>query len=254
MVRPKKHLGQHFLLDDSIASRTAALTVALDVDNWLEIGPGTGVLSRYLVEKEIDVTGIEIDKESIAYLQKNLPNFKVMEGDFLKLDLSELFVAPFGVIGNFPYNISSQIVFKILDNVELIPAFCGMFQLEVAMRFAAEPNNKTYGIISVLAQAWYDLSVEFTVPSTAFKPRPKVQSAVLVARRHGRPLETDKALFFDVVKTAFQQRRKMLSNALRKFMLPDEDSEHHHLLKLRAENLSVEQFVLLTNLIREKNS
>jgi 16S rRNA (adenine1518-N6/adenine1519-N6)-dimethyltransferase len=253
MVKPKKYLGQHFLLDDNVAQKTAALTEMVEVRNWLEIGPGTGRLTQHLLKKDIDLEGIELDAESVKYLNQHFPELPVYEADFLNISIPDMFKTPLGIIGNFPYNISSQIVFKILDNVQFVPGFCGMFQLEVAQRLAAKPHNKSYGIISVLAQAWYDLSIELTIPPSAFKPPPKVQSAVILAKRHDRELGTDRKLFFDVVKTAFQQRRKMLSNALRKFNLPDPDSEHHHLLKLRAENLDVEQFVLLSNLILEKN-
>lgn len=253
MVKPKKFLGQHFLKDELVASRTAHLTDRYEVKNWLEIGPGTGMLTQQLLNKKnLHLEAIELDRESVAYLKQSQPKLVVHEDDFLKFDLFSKLPAPLGIIGNFPYNISSQIVFKILNHTEEIPAFCGMFQLEVAQRLAASPGSKTYGILSVLTSAWYDVRIEFTIPPEAFFPPPKVQSAVISAQRHQREFNANKALFFDVVKTAFQQRRKMLSNALGKFNLPPPESELHQLLKLRAENLNVDQFVALTNFIAGK--
>ena len=254
MVRPKKHLGQHFLTDLSVAARTADLALDFPDLPWIEIGPGTGVLSRELLSRKVPFKAVEIDTESVHYLHINHPEMDVLEGDFLQLDLSELYSDAFGVIGNFPYNISSQIVFKILDHLDRVPVFAGMFQLEVARRLESGPNTKLYGITSVLTQAWYDVKVCFKIPPGAFNPPPKVQSAVILATRHHRPFNTDALLFRDVVKTAFQQRRKTLRNALSKFNPDGFPPEHAHLLKLRAENLTVEQFIELTEVIRARKS
>ncbi|MBI1306799.1 MAG: ribosomal RNA small subunit methyltransferase A [Bacteroidetes bacterium] len=250
MVRPKKHLGQHFLRDENIARKTADIVDRTELKNWLEIGPGTGVLTQFLLTKDIDLEVAEIDTESVVYLKKHYPDLVIHEGDFLEMDTSN-WPDELGVIGNFPYNISSQIVFKILEHTDRIPVFAGMFQLEVAQRLAANPGNKTYGILSVLTQAFYDVKVEFKIAPGAFFPPPKVQSAVITAIRHNRPLNADRTLFFDVVKTAFQQRRKMLSNALQKFNLDSGHPELKHFLKLRAENLGVEDFAKLTDWIRK---
>lgn len=245
-VRAKKFLGQHFLKDESVAQRTANLVDKFDVDNWLEVGPGMGVLTKYLIDKEIHLKAVELDRDSVAYLAKEMPTLEVLESDFLKTDLSAFFTEQYGVIGNFPYNISSQILFKILDHRPQIPGFAGMFQLEVGKRIAAGPNNKTYGILSVLIQAFYTIELEFEIPPSVFIPTPKVQSAVISGRRIEQVVDWNVPMFFDVVKTAFQQRRKTVANALKKFNIPKDLIVTNQMFKLRAENLSVEDFKDLT--------
>lgn len=245
-VRAKKFLGQHFLKDESVAQRTANLVDKFEVENWLEIGPGMGVLTKYLISKPITLKAVELDRDSVAYLAKEMPSLEVMDADFLKTDLTKFFNEPFGIIGNFPYNISSQILFKILDYRPSVPAFAGMFQLEVAKRIAAGPNNKTYGILSVLVQAFYTIDLEFEIPPTVFSPPPKVQSAVISGKRIEQAVDWNVPMFFDVVKTAFQQRRKTVSNALKKFNIPKDLIVTNQMFKLRAENLSVEDFKELT--------
>lgn len=250
-VRAKKFLGQHFLKDESVAKRTADLVDGFTVDQWLEIGPGMGVLTKYLIDKPITLKAIELDRDSVAYLGKEMPSLEVFEADFLKTDVAAMFDSDFGVIGNFPYNISSQILFKILDHRLQIPGFAGMFQLEVAKRIAAPPNNKTYGILSVLVQAFYEVNLAFEIPPSVFIPPPKVQSAVIYGRRIEQDINYNVPLFFDVVKTGFQQRRKTLSNALKKFNLPKELIVTNQMFKLRAENLSVTDYIELTNWIEK---
>lgn len=253
-VRAKKHLGQHFLRDQDVAKRTADLVDRYNVANWLEIGPGTGVLTRFLLEKDISLKAVELDSESVEYLHQHLPAVEVIEGDFLKMDAGALFEDEFGVIGNFPYNISSQILFRVLDNLDKIPAFGGMFQLEVGQRVAAKPHSKTYGILSVLMQAFYDVTLEFKVPPHVFDPPPKVQSVVISGVRIEQEIDWNVKLFFDVVKTAFQQRRKTVANALRKFNLPKDQVVSNQMFKLRAENLSVEDFKVLTEFVEHHRS
>ncbi len=245
-VRAKKSLGQHFLKSEEIAARIAAslgLTAAMDV---LEIGPGMGVLTKYLMADEnVRLTAVELDHESVEYLREEMPDLKVVEGDFLKMDLSAM-ETPLAVIGNFPYNISSQIFFHILDYKDDVPIVAGMLQKEVAERLASPPGSKDYGILSVFLQAYYDVEYLFTVPPSVFNPPPKVQSGVIRARRNGvKKLDCDEKLFKTVVKTAFGQRRKTLHNSLKQ-LLQGKDCE---LLTQRPEQLSVGQFVELTNLI-----
>ena len=255
-VRAKKALGQHFLTDLSIAQRIAdALTVAEGtVMPALEVGPGMGVLTQYLLQRpEVDLRMVEIDTESVDYLLVHFPqvNGKLIEADFLKLRLDNFFPGQFCVIGNFPYNISSQIFFKILDDKDLVPEVVCMIQKEVADRIAEKPGTKTYGILSVLLQAWYDIDYIISVGSGAFAPPPKVQSAVIRLRRNSRTeLGCDERLFKTVVKTAFNQRRKTLRNAL-KPILPEGFDSSAEIFDLRAEKLSVEDFVALTTLIAE---
>ena len=251
-VRAKKHLGQHFLTDESIASKIAgSLTYA--TPHVLEIGPGMGVLTKYLLaDKALDFHAIEIDTESVEYLHDRYPNLDVIEGDFLNLDLGNLFSESFAVIGNFPYNISSQILFKVYDNRNRVPEVVGMFQKEVAERVAAQPGSKTYGILSVLLSAFYDIEYLFTVHEHVFNPPPKVKSAVIRLRRNGVvQLPCDEVLFTRVVKTAFNQRRKTLRNALRQLGL-SLDEIPADLLAKRAEQLSVEQFVLITQRLQNQ--
>ncbi len=253
MVRPKKHLGQHFLKDANIARK---ITACLDEKYPVvcEVGPGTGILTRFLLERETlqQLTLIEVDSESVEYLNHHFsdPRLQVAEADFLKADLTQWFPDKFAVIGNFPYNISSQIFFKVLENRNRIPEVTGMIQKEVADRLAASPGSKTYGILSVLLQAWYDIDYCFTVSETVFYPPPKVKSAVIRLRRNQTStLACDETLFFQVVKTAFGQRRKTLRNALKPLL--GKQSLEHPLLTRRAEQLSVADFTELTHYISE---
>ena len=251
-VRAKKALGQHFLTDQSIARGIVDALTAGGVRDVLEIGPGMGVLSHYLLQREdIDLRLVEIDQESVDYLLTHYPGIegKLYMADYLKLDIRQLFIGSYRVIGNFPYNISSQIFFKILDDKDLVPEVVCMIQKEVAERIAEKPGSKTYGILSVLLQAWYDIEYLFSVGSGAFCPPPKVQSAVIRLRRNSRSeLGCDERLFRQVVKTAFNQRRKTLRNAL-KPILPEGFDTSSELFELRAERLSVEDFIALTQTI-----
>ena len=249
-VRAKKALGQHFLKDENIALQIAESLTGL-TPHVLEIGPGMGVLTKYLYNREnIDFHAIEIDTESVEYLHAHYPLLHVIEGDFLALDLSTLFAEPFAVIGNFPYNISSQILFKVFDNRNCIPEVVGMFQKEVAERVAAKPGSKTYGILSVLLSAFYNIEYLFTVHEHVFNPPPKVKSAVIrLTRNDTQQLGCDERLFVQVVKTGFNQRRKTLRNALKPLnmqldAIPDE------MLAKRAEQLSVQDFIFITNNIK----
>lgn len=283
LVRPKKALGQHFLTDLSVAQKIAdALVVesetvggatseagAVPSGNTdaampvLEIGPGMGVLSQYLLEREdIDLKMIEIDRESVDYLLTHFPKAsgRVIEGDFLKMNLSYFFPGTFAVIGNFPYNISSQIFFRIIDHKDSIPQVVCMIQKEVAERIAEQPGSKTYGILSVLLQAWYDIEYLFTVGEGAFNPPPKVKSAVIRLRRNSRTeLGCDEKLFKTIVKTGFNQRRKTLRNSLkpliadkaaREAWTPEQSTDFlsNPVFELRPERLSVEDFIALTKL------
>ena len=254
-VRAKKALGQHFLTDQSIA-RTIVDSLTRDnpVRDTLEVGPGMGVLTRYLLEREdIDLKLVELDSESVEYLLTHFAGMqgRLYEADFLKLDLHSLFPGQYRVIGNFPYNISSQIFFKILDDKDRVPECVCMIQKEVADRIAEKPGSKTYGILSVLLQAWYDIDYIISVGSGAFAPPPKVQSAVIRLRRNGRSeLGCDEKLFKQVVKTAFNQRRKTLRNALKPLLREGVDTLDP-VFDLRAEKLGVEDFVRLTLLLTQ---
>ena len=251
-VKAKKHLGQHFLKDENIAAKIGETLSYKGYDHVLEIGPGMGVLTKYLLKKDVDVHVIEIDTESVAYLQEHYPALqgKIHEKDFLKYDVSEIFGQDqFAIIGNFPYNISSQIVFKMLELREFIPEFSGMFQKEVAQRICEKEGNKTYGILSVLVQAFYEAEYLFTVPPSVFDPPPKVDSGVLRFKRKEKfSLPCNEKLFFRVVKTAFQQRRKTLRNSLKIFDLP-EDIKEDSIFGLRPEQLSTARFIELTQKI-----
>lgn len=253
-VRAKKHLGQHFLTDEGIAAKIADTLEYDRYKNVLEIGPGMGVLTKHLLKKDIDLHVIEIDWDSVAYLGENYPQLegKIHEKDFLKADISEFFKnEQYSIIGNFPYNISTQIVFKTLENRELIPEFSGMFQKEVAQRIAAPHGNKTYGILSVLTQAFYDVSYLFTVPPTVFNPPPKVESGVIkLIRKENFTLSCDEAMLFRIVKAAFQQRRKTLRNSLKTFDLSDNLREDA-IFGQRPEQLSVQEFIELTEKIQQ---
>lgn len=249
-VKAKKHLGQHFLTDENIAKK---ITDALSYENYsnvLEVGPGMGVLTKYLLEKESEVYLAEIDQESIEYLKKNYE--KISEnsfiGDFLKTDFEFSKENQIAVIGNFPYNISSQILFKIIDFQHLIPESVGMFQKEVAERTAAVPRTKEYGILSVLVQAYYDVKYLFTVHENVFNPPPKVKSGVIKLTKNLKPgLEGNEVLFKQIVKAGFNQRRKKLSNSLKILNIPEHLLSHPFMDK-RAEELSVEDFINFTKL------
>lgn len=245
-VKAKKFLGQHFLTDENIAAKIVE-SLSPDTQRVLEIGPGMGVLTKYLITRaNTDFHVVEIDRESVSYLHNHYPTLDVIEGDFLKYDLTYLFHDSFSIIGNFPYNISSQILFKVFDNREQITEVVGMFQKEVAERVAAGPGNKTYGILSVLLSAFYDIEYLFTVHEHVFNPPPKVKSAVIRLRRNNvHRLDCDEKLFIQVVKAGFNQRRKTLRNALRQLNLPL-DSIGEDILAKRAEQLSVEQFIQIT--------
>ena len=249
-VRAKKYLGQHFLKDENIAAQIAD-SLTGSVPHVLEIGPGMGVMTIDLLDKpELDFHAIEIDRESVVYLHSHYPSLHVIEGDFLQLDLSTLFPNPFAVIGNFPYNISSQILFRVYDNRNRIPELVGMFQKEVAERVCAAPGSKTYGILSVLLSAFYDIEYLFTVHEHVFNPPPKVKSAVIRMRRNSvANLDCDEQLFTKVVKIGFNQRRKTLRNALKQLNLPL-DGIDPSLLSLRAEQLSVADFVAITRVLQ----
>ncbi len=250
-VRAKKNLGQHFLTDLSIAERIADTLQAHRDLPVLEVGPGMGVLTQFLIQKEYDLKVVELDGESVSYLKLHYPSSldkRIIEADFLKLPLDSEQVfggRPFSLIGNYPYNISSQIFFRVVDYRDIIPVCSGMIQKEVAERLAAKPGTKAFGILSVLVQLWYDVEYLFTVPPTVFNPPPKVQSAVVCMKRNSRTtLSCDYTLMKRIVKQAFQQRRKMLRGSLRG-LIPAE----HPFGTLRPEQLSVEQFIELTNQI-----
>ncbi|MBQ0015382.1 MAG: 16S rRNA (adenine(1518)-N(6)/adenine(1519)-N(6))-dimethyltransferase RsmA [Bacteroidales bacterium] len=253
-VRAKKQLGQHFLTDENIAKNIAdSLTCANNKDaavNVVEIGPGMGVLTKYLVDdSRYAFCAIEIDSESVEYLRQHYPQLKVIEGDFLKVDLESLFGGNFAVIGNFPYNISSQILFRVYEYRNSVPEVVGMFQKEVAERVAAAPGSKVYGILSVLLSAFYDIEYLFTVHENVFNPPPKVKSAVIRLRRNGiEHLGCDEQLFTRVVKTGFNQRRKTLRNALRQLNM-DLTRVPESLLSQRAEQLAVSDFITIVNAI-----
>jgi len=260
-VKAKKYLGQHFLKDESIAKQIAE-TLSFDgYRNVIEIGPGTGVLTKYLLQNEIDLVAMDLDSESIVYLNQNFPlehpeilgknsTIKIIEADFLKFDLSTLFDAgQFAITGNFPYNISTQIVFKMLEWRHQIPEFSGMFQKEVAERICAKEGNKTYGILSVLTQTFYSAEYLFTVVPEVFDPPPKVHSGVLrLTRKEGFELDCDEKLFYRVVKTAFNQRRKTLRNSLKSFDLSDILKEDA-IFDQRPEQLAVADFITLAKKI-----
>lgn len=256
-VKAKKHLGQHFLIDEEISKGIADTLQKDNYDKLLEIGPGMGVLTKYLLNKYSQFVAMDLDRESIAYLNstfkvenkiKDQPKaLTVVEADFLKANLKAYFgEEQFGIIGNFPYNISTQIVFKTLEYKRHIPEFSGMFQKEVAERICAKEGSKTYGILSVLTQAFYHAEYLFTVPPEAFDPPPKIHSGVLrLQRKENYELPCEEKQLRDVVKTAFQQRRKTLRNSLKKFNLSPELREDSIFAK-RPEQLSVDQFVELT--------
>ena len=255
-VRPKKNLGQHFLTDLNIAKAIADTVDACPEIPILEVGPGMGVLTQFLMPKERELKVVEIDSESVAYLNEKYPSLRpnIVGEDFLRMDLSRLFDGrKFVLTGNYPYDISSQIFFKMLDNKELIPCCTGMIQREVALRMASAPGSKTYGILSVLIQAWYNVEYLFTVDENVFNPPPKVKSAVIRMTRNGvNDLGCDWAMFRRVVKTAFNQRRKMLRGSLKPLFprdTADKSFFENDIMTKRPEQLTIQQFVELTNMV-----
>ncbi|MDX2302152.1 MAG: 16S rRNA (adenine(1518)-N(6)/adenine(1519)-N(6))-dimethyltransferase RsmA [Microscillaceae bacterium] len=259
MVKPKKHLGQHFLKDKHIAEKiTHLLSLHGDYNRVLEIGPGTGVLTGFLLKNtSFETYAIDVDSESIGFLRKAYPDFgdRLIEGNFLEMDIRPHFGdEPLGIIGNFPYNISSQILFRILDYRHQIKEVVCMLQKEVAERIASPPKNKAYGILSVFLQAYFTIEYRFTVPPDVFDPPPKVQSGVLVLRRNDTlALDCDEKLFRRIVKQGFNNRRKTLRNSLKPFQL-SEEIKQNQMLNQRAEELSVADFVYLTHLIAAQAS
>jgi len=259
LVRPKKNLGQHFLIDLSIAKRIADTVDACPDLPVLEVGPGMGMLTQYIIEKPRPVKVVEIDSESVEYLHANYPQLSdnILGEDFLRMDLNKVFDGKqFVLTGNYPYDISSQIFFKMLDNKDLIPCCTGMIQREVAQRMASEPGTKAYGILSVLIQAWYNVEYLFTVDENVFNPPPKVKSAVIrMTRNETTDLGCDEKLFKQVVKTTFNQRRKMLRVSLRQIFAgkpTTDDFFARDIMTKRPEQLTIAQFVDLTNQIEEQ--
>ena len=260
LVRAKKHLGQHFLTDLNIAKRIADTVDACPAIPILEIGPGMGVLTQYLVTKNREVKAVEIDRESVAFLHEKYPELRdnIIGEDFLCMDLCKVFShEPFVLTGNYPYDISSQIFFKMLDNKDLIPCCTGMIQREVALRMAAGPGSKAYGILSVLVQAWYDVEYLFTVDESVFNPPPKVKSAVIrMMRNQVNELGCDERLFKRLVKTVFNQRRKMLRVSIKQMFSKEQPANAEfftlEMMTKRPEQLSVRQFVELTNLVEKE--
>ena len=254
-VKPKKFLGQHFLKDLKIAQDIADTVDTFPQLPVLEVGPGMGVLTQFLVKKNRPVKVVELDFESVAYLRNEYPSLEdhIIEDDFLKMNLTRLFDGqPFVLTGNYPYNISSQIFFKMLDNKDLIPCCTGMIQKEVAERIAAPPGSKTYGILSILIQAWYRVEYLFTVSEHVFNPPPKVKSAVIrMTRNEVHDLGCDEKLFKQIVKTTFNQRRKMLRNSIKPIIGAESPLLQDELFTKRPEQLSIQQFIELTNRVEE---
>ena len=256
LVKPKKFLGQHFLKDLKVAQDIADTVDACPELPVLEVGPGMGVLTQYLLPKQRPLKVVELDYESVAYLREAFPQLEdnIIEDDFLKMNLTRLFDGkPFVLTGNYPYNISSQIFFKMLENKDLIPCCTGMIQKEVAERMAAGPGSKTYGILSVLMQAWYKVEYLFTVHEHVFNPPPKVKSAVIrMTRNDTTQLGCNEALFKQVVKTTINQRRKTLRNSIKPILGKDCSLTQDALFDKRPEQLSVQQFIELTNMVEEE--
>ena len=250
-VKPKKHLGQHFLIDEKISEQISNAISKSKKINLLEIGPGTGALTKFLLHENIDLISYELDVESISYLKNTFPTLIVYNEDILKTDWTKIFKGTYSVTGNFPYNISSQILFKIYENRTIIDEMVGMFQKEVAERVCSGPGTKKYGILSVLIQAYYDVEYLFTVNEEVFNPPPKVKSGVIkITRNNIIKLDCDEKLFFRVVKAIFNQRRKMARNSL-KSLLGDKKIDHILLTK-RPEELSIENFTEITKMIESK--
>lgn len=260
-VRAKKSLGQHFLTDLEIAKKIAATiqpeNLPGSAKEWgsipvVEVGPGMGVLSRFIMDNGRNVKAVELDSESVEFLNKTFPDLNVVEGDFLKMNLDDIFPGEFALIGNYPYNISSQIFFRVLDYKEKIPVVAGMLQKEVAQRICSGPGSKVYGILSVLLQAWYDCEYLFDVPPGVFNPPPKVTSGVIRLTRNSRlSLGCDEKLFKSVVKTSFGQRRKTLRNSLAAMIQPGSSLTGDPILAQRPEQLSVEDFINITNRLKQ---
>ena len=254
LVKAKKHLGQHFLKDLNIAQKIADTLSLANYKKVVEIGAGMGVLTQFLLKKDTEVYVVEIDKESVAYLEAHYPELrgKIIADDFLKYDIAGYLREPFAIIGNFPYNISTQIVFKLLELRDYVPEFSGMFQKEVAERICEREGSKTYGILSVLVQAFYEATYLFTVSEGVFNPPPKVKSGVLrLVRKPNYHLDCDEALFFTIVKTAFNQRRKTLRNSL-KPLLTNESRKKNSMFDKRQEQLPWQDFVFITKEISRK--
>ena len=254
LVKAKKHLGQHFLKDLNIAQKIADTLSLANYKKVVEIGAGMGVLTQFLLKKDTEVYVVEIDKESVAYLEAHYPELrgKIIADDFLKYDIAGYLREPFAIIGNFPYNISTQIVFKLLELRDYVPEFNGMFQKEVAERICEREGSKTYGILSVLVQAFYEATYLFTVSEGVFNPPPKVKSGVLrLVRKPNYHLDCDEALFFTIVKTAFNQRRKTLRNSL-KSLLTNESLKKNSIFDKRPEQLPWQDFVFITKEISRK--
>ncbi len=254
LVKAKKHLGQHFLKDLNIAQKIADTLSLVNYKKVVEIGAGMGVLTQFLLKKDTEVYVVEIDKESVAYLEAHYPELrgKIIADDFLKYDIAGYLREPFAIIGNFPYNISTQIVFKLLELRDYVPEFSGMFQKEVAERICEREGSKTYGILSVLVQAFYEATYLFTVSEGVFNPPPKVKSGVLrLVRKPNYHLDCDEALFFTIVKTAFNQRRKTLRNSL-KPLLTNESLKKNSIFDKRPEQLPWQDFVFITKEISRK--
>ena len=251
VVKPKKFLGQHFLTDLSVAQRIANTIDVCPELPVLEVGPGMGVLTQYILKKSREFKVVEIDFDSVPYLHEHFPELgdNIIEGDFLQMNLCEVFDGrPFVLTGNYPYNISSQIFFKMIENRDLIPCCTGMFQKEVAERMAASPGSKTYGVLSVLVQAWYDVEYLFTVPETVFNPPPKVKSAVIrLMRNEKSALGCDEQLFRRIVKTVFTMRRKMMRNGMKQILGKDSSLLTDSVFTQRPEQLSVQDYIDLTN-------
>lgn len=254
LVKAKKHLGQHFLKDLNIAQKIADTLSLANYKKVVEIGAGMGVLTQFLLKKDTEVYVVEIDKESVAYLEAHYPELrgKIIADDFLKYDIAGFLREPFAIIGNFPYNISTQIVFKLLELRDYVPEFSGMFQKEVAERICEREGSKTYGILSVLVQTFYEATYLFTVSEGVFNPPPKVKSGVLrLVRKPNYHLDCDEALFFTIVKTAFNQRRKTLRNSL-KSLLTNESLKKNSIFDKRPEQLPWQDFVFITKEISRK--
>lgn len=254
LVKAKKHLGQHFLKDLNIAQKIADTLSLTNYKKVVEIGAGMGVLTQFLLKKDTEVYVVEIDKESVVYLEAHYPELrgKIIADDFLKYDIAGYLREPFAIIGNFPYNISTQIVFKLLELRDYVPEFSGMFQKEVAERICEREGSKTYGILSVLVQAFYEATYLFTVSEGVFNPPPKVKSGVLrLVRKPNYHLDCDEALFFTIVKTAFNQRRKTLRNSL-KPLLTNESLKKNSIFDKRPEQLPWQDFVFITKEISRK--
>ena len=250
-VKPKKYLGQHFLIDEKISEQISNAISKSKKINLLEIGPGTGALTKFLLHENIDLISYELDIESITYLKNTFPTLIVYNEDILKTDWTKIFKGNYSITGNFPYNISSQILFKIYENRTIINEMVGMFQKEVAERVCSGPGTKKYGILSVLIQAYYDVEYLFTVKEEVFNPPPKVKSGVIkITRNNIIKLDCDEKLFFRVVKAIFNQRRKMARNSL-KSLLGDKKIDHILLTK-RPEELSIENFTEITKMIESK--